>query len=107
MLRASPIECALVVQAVAVASFGPLAFHRMLTCPAARFTIAAGIKNGEIFLGPSLRGMASGVDVKGIANRGRPVGAGRGCSFVRTSCIPPDAHMSCRQVHNRRRNKER
>ena len=49
---ASPMECALVVQAVQVASFGPLALLRMLTCPAARFTMAAGIKNGEILRGP-------------------------------------------------------
>ena len=36
------MECALVVQAVAVASFGPLAPKRMETCPAARLTMAAG-----------------------------------------------------------------
>ena len=46
------MECALVVQAVAVASFGPLAPNRMETCPAARFTMAAGMKNGEILRGP-------------------------------------------------------
>ncbi len=46
------MECALVVQAVAVASFGPLAPKRMETCPAARFTMAAGMKNGEILRGP-------------------------------------------------------
>ena len=40
------------VQAVAVASFGPLAPKRMETCPAARFTMAAGMKNGEILRGP-------------------------------------------------------
>ena len=36
----------------AVASFGPFALYRIETCPAARFTMAAGIKNGEIFRGP-------------------------------------------------------
>ena len=49
---ASPMECALVVQAVQVASFGPLALWRMLTCPAARLTMAAGMKKGEILRGP-------------------------------------------------------
>ena len=44
----------LVVQAVQVASFGPLAWCRILTCPAARFTIAEGIKNGDILRGPPL-----------------------------------------------------
>ena len=48
------MEWALLVQAVQVASFGPLALWRMLTCPAARFTIAAGIKKGEILRGPPL-----------------------------------------------------
>ena len=52
MRDASPIECALVVHAVHVASFGPLALCRMLTCPAARLTMAAGIKKGEILRGP-------------------------------------------------------
>ena len=40
------------VHAVAVASFGPLAPKRMLTCPAARLMMAAGIKKGEILRGP-------------------------------------------------------
>src|ERR1700688_4705871 len=46
------MECALVVQAVAVASFGPLAPRRMETWPASRLMMAAGIKNGEILRGP-------------------------------------------------------
>src|SRR5208282_6548026 len=52
MRKESPMEWALVVQAVAVASFGPLAPSRMETWPAARLTIAAGMKNGEILRGP-------------------------------------------------------
>src|SRR6267143_3306270 len=52
MRMESPIEWALVVQAVAVASFGPLAPKRMETCPAARLTMAAGMKKGEILRGP-------------------------------------------------------
>ena len=52
ILKLSPMEWALEVQAVAVASFGPLAPYRMLTCPAARLTMEAGIKNGEILRGP-------------------------------------------------------
>src|ERR1700677_3470261 len=52
MRNESPTECALVVHAVAVASFGPLAPKRIETWPAARFTIAAGIKKGEILRGP-------------------------------------------------------
>ena len=49
------MEWALVVQAVAVASFGPLAPKRMETCPAARLTMAAGMKKGEILRGPPSR----------------------------------------------------
>ena len=49
------MEWALVVQAVAVASFGPLAPYFMETCPAARLTMAAGMKNGEILRGPPSR----------------------------------------------------
>src|SRR5713226_5462015 len=52
MRKESPIEWALVVQAVAVASFGPLAPNLMETCPAARLTMAAGMKKGEILRGP-------------------------------------------------------
>src|SRR5271165_590885 len=52
MRKESPMEWALVVQAVAVASFGPLAPKRMETWPAARLIMAAGIKNGEILRGP-------------------------------------------------------
>src|SRR5579863_3059729 len=52
MRKESPTEWALVVQAVAVASFGPLAPKRMETWSAARLIIAAGIKKGEILLGP-------------------------------------------------------
>ena len=47
MRKESPMEWALVVQAVAVASFGPLAPTRMETCPAARLTMEAGMKNGR------------------------------------------------------------
>src|ERR1019366_4090650 len=52
MRKESPMEWALVVQAVAVASFGPLAPNLMETCPAARLTMEAGIKKGEILRGP-------------------------------------------------------
>ena len=38
---------ALVVQAVAVASFGPLAPYLMLTLPAAKFTMEAGITSKD------------------------------------------------------------
>src|SRR5208337_796515 len=55
MRKESPIEWALVVQAVAVASFGPLAPNLMETCPAARLTMAAGMKKGEILRGPPSR----------------------------------------------------
>src|SRR5712671_923212 len=50
--KESPTECALVVQAVAVASFGPFAPKRMETCPAARLMMDAGMKKGEILRGP-------------------------------------------------------
>src|ERR1700687_6127490 len=52
MRKESPMEWALVVQAVAVASFGPLAPKRRETCPAARWTRAAEMKKGEILRGP-------------------------------------------------------
>src|SRR5208282_1496419 len=52
MRKESPMEWALVVQAVAVASFGPLAPNLMETCPAARLTMEAGMKKGEIRRGP-------------------------------------------------------
>src|SRR5208282_5660054 len=58
MRKESPMEWALVVQAVAVASFGPLAPKRMETWPAARLTMAAGIKKGEILRGPPSRSAA-------------------------------------------------
>src|SRR5437588_10299095 len=48
ILNESPIECALEVQAVAVAELGPLAPVRMETYPAARLMMVAGMKNGEI-----------------------------------------------------------
>src|SRR5258708_26222815 len=58
--KEAPMECAIVVPAVAVASLGPLAPKRMETWPAARFTIAAGIKKGEILRGPpSMRAVCS------------------------------------------------
>ncbi len=44
----SPTQCALVVQAVAVAEFGPLAPVRMEMNPDARLMMVAGMKNGEI-----------------------------------------------------------
>ena len=46
------MECAEVVQAVAVASFGPLAPYLIETWPAARLMIDAGMKKGEILRGP-------------------------------------------------------
>src|ERR1035437_4121273 len=52
MRKESPMEWALVVQAVAVAAFGPLAPNLMETCPAARLMMAAGMKKGEILRGP-------------------------------------------------------
>src|SRR4029077_3963854 len=42
----SPTACALVVQAVQVAEFGPLAPVRIEIQPEARFTMAPGMKNG-------------------------------------------------------------
>ena len=50
--KASPMACAELVQAVAVASLGPLAPYLMLTWPAARLMMVAGMKNGEILRGP-------------------------------------------------------
>ena len=55
MRKESPIEWALVMQAVAVAEFGPFAPVRMDTYPDARLIIVAGIKNGEMRLGPFSR----------------------------------------------------
>ena len=52
MRKASPMEWAEVVQAVAVASFGPLAPYLMETWPAARLMMAPGMKKGEILRGP-------------------------------------------------------
>jgi len=45
------MECALVVQAVAVAELGPLAPVRMEIWPEARLIMVAGIKNGECAAG--------------------------------------------------------
>src|SRR3954453_19442544 len=53
--KASPIACADAEQAVQVAEFGPLAWKRMETWPAARLMIDAGMKNGEIRRGPPSR----------------------------------------------------
>ena len=50
--KESPMACALVVHAVAVAELGPFAPTRIETKPDARFTMVAGMKNGEIRLGP-------------------------------------------------------
>src|SRR5882724_7094317 len=52
ILNESPMACAEAEQAVAVAELGPRAPYRIETWPEARFTIAEGIKNGEIFPGP-------------------------------------------------------
>jgi hypothetical protein len=52
ILNESPMECALDVQAVAVAEFGPFAPVRMETYPEARLMMVAGMKNGEMRLGP-------------------------------------------------------
>ena len=51
--KESPTAWALVVQAVQVAEFGPLAPVRMDTQPEARFTMAAGMKKGLMRRGPS------------------------------------------------------
>ena len=50
--NASPIACADAEHAVHVAELGPLAPKRMETWPAARLMMAAGMKKGEIRLGP-------------------------------------------------------
>src|SRR5712664_319976 len=52
ILKESPIACAEAEHAVAVAEFGPRAPYRIETCPEARFTIADGMKKGEILPGP-------------------------------------------------------
>ena len=52
MRKESPMLWALLVQAVAVAEFGPLAPVRIETQPEARLTIVAGMKNGEMRPGP-------------------------------------------------------
>src|SRR5215475_5980155 len=52
ILKESPIACAEAEHAVAVAEFGPFAPYRIETWPEARLTIADGMKNGEILLGP-------------------------------------------------------
>ena len=51
----SPIAWALVVQAVQVAEFGPLAPVRMETQPEARLTMAAGMKKGLTCARPALQ----------------------------------------------------
>jgi hypothetical protein len=52
MRNESPIEWALVVHAVAVAEFGPLAPLLIDTYPDARLMIVAGMKKGEMRRGP-------------------------------------------------------
>src|SRR6267143_1210110 len=52
ILKESPMACAEAEQAVAVAEFGPRAPYRIEICPEARFTIAEGMKKGEILPGP-------------------------------------------------------
>src|SRR5437868_14916823 len=54
ILKLSPMACAPAEHAVAVAEFGPFAPKRIETCPAARLTMAEGMKKGEARLGPSL-----------------------------------------------------
>jgi len=51
-LKESPTAWALEEQAVQVAEFGPLAPWRMEMWPAARLTMEAGMKKGEIRRGP-------------------------------------------------------
>jgi len=46
------MQWALVVHAVAVAEFGPLAPVRIETLPEARLIIVAGMKNGDMRSGP-------------------------------------------------------
>src|SRR5687768_3681466 len=53
--KASPTECADAVHAVQVARLGPRALNRIETCPAARLMIVAGMKKGEMRLGPFSR----------------------------------------------------
>src|ERR1700741_69598 len=48
ILKESPMACAEAEQAVAVAEFGPRAPYRIEIWPEARFTMAEGIKKGEI-----------------------------------------------------------
>ena len=55
MRKESPMVCALVVQAVAVAEFGPFAPVRIDTQPEARLTMVAGMKNGEMRPGTALQ----------------------------------------------------
>ena len=55
ILNESPMEWALLVQAVAVAELGPLAPVRMETYPAARLMMVAGMKKGEMRVGPFSR----------------------------------------------------
>ncbi len=50
--KESPMACAPLVQAVAVAELGPLAPVRMETQPEARLMMVAGMKNGEMRPGP-------------------------------------------------------
>jgi hypothetical protein len=51
ILNESPIACALLVHAVAVAEFGPFRPVRIDTYPEARLMMVAGMKNGEMRLG--------------------------------------------------------
>ena len=52
MRKASPMEWAVEVQAVAVASLGPRAPYLMETWPAARLMMEPGMKKGETLRGP-------------------------------------------------------
>jgi len=49
------MQCVPVAQAVTAAEFGPLAPVRIDTQPLARLMIVAGMKNGEMRLGPLSR----------------------------------------------------
>ncbi len=57
IFRESPMACAPAEQAVAVAEFGPFAPKRIETWPAARLTMAEGMKKGETRCGPSSRSL--------------------------------------------------
>ncbi len=55
--KASPTALQPVAQAVTTQMQEPLALNRIAICPAARFDIIMGTKNGETFLGPPPRSL--------------------------------------------------